>query len=152
MIARVMTHAELVAVAARWLRTMRCGVVLTERASVAAEIPDAIGWKYGASHLVECKVSLRDFRRDANKPWRKDGMGMGVYRWYLTPPGLLTDVYSLGQWGLVEWDGRRCMVRHQAGRRERVDFAAGEVHLLVSELRRYQLHGITYPALREKTK
>jgi hypothetical protein len=146
------THGELVDRAAKWLRgTLGCGVVLTERFSVAVETPDAIGWKYGESHLVECKVSRADFHADAKKPWRQPGMGMGCYRWYLTPVGLLTPQDIPAEWGWIEAAPRRCAVRQQATRRDRVDFGAGEVHLLVSELRRYQLHGITYPALPGRT-
>src|ERR1700686_5875531 len=60
--AEVMTHGQLVERAVRWLRSYRCGVVLSEQACVSGEMPDAIGWKR-ANHsvLVECKVTRADF-------------------------------------------------------------------------------------------
>jgi len=55
------------------------------------EQPDAIGWPFrSGSHLVECKTSVGDFHSDKLKRWRAD-RGLGLFRWYLTPPGLLTD-------------------------------------------------------------
>ncbi len=143
-----MTHAELVDRAVRWLRKpMGCGVVLAERHSFAVETPDAIGWKYGVSHLVECKVSRADFRADASKRWRQQpDAGMGGYRWYVAPVGLLLAEDVPAPFGFVEATDRVMLVRRKAERLPNWSLQS-EVHLLVSELRRYQLHGITYPAL-----
>src|SRR5690242_17047993 len=97
-----LTHAALVELAARWLRsTMKCSLVVAERlAPGALEAPDAIGWRYnGASILVECKTSLADWRADQKKPTRAGAAsGMGRARWYLTPPGLLAGRELTG-WG-----------------------------------------------------
>ena len=70
--AEVMTHGQLVERAVRWLRSYRCGVVLSEQACVSGEMPDAIGWKR-ANHsvLVECKVTRADFLADRGKPFRE---------------------------------------------------------------------------------
>lgn len=103
-----MTHADLVARAVRWLRNTRgCGVVLDEWVSRSPETPDAIGWAEGGreSHLVECKTSLSDFYADARKPGRRGAGGLGRYRWYLTPPKLLTADRvrkNRPRWGLLE--------------------------------------------------
>jgi hypothetical protein len=83
---------------------MNCRAVLCEVNIGLSECPDAIGWTGGCqSHLVEVKISRADFRADKEKPFRKiptDGMGM--YRWFMTPPGLLDlDDISDG-WGLLE--------------------------------------------------
>jgi len=86
-----MTHAQLVEKAVRWLRSYRCGVVLSEQACVSGEMPDAIGWKR-ASHsvLIECKVTRADFLADRDKPFRqKPEQGVGCERFYLTPGALL---------------------------------------------------------------
>jgi hypothetical protein len=40
-----MTHVELVARAARWLRTQGCPIVFAELVTTAGESPDAIGWR-----------------------------------------------------------------------------------------------------------
>ena len=68
-----MTHAQLVQQAVRWLRSRRCGVVLSEQACASGEMPDAIGWKRAChSVLVECKISHADFLADREKPWRQN--------------------------------------------------------------------------------
>ena len=74
----MVTHAELVERAVRWLRgTMGCGVVLCERDAGVGEIPDAIGWRLRdvASHLVECKVTRADFFADLKKQHRANHLG-----------------------------------------------------------------------------
>src|ERR1700689_4914076 len=89
--ADLMTHAQLVEHAVRWLRSYRCGVVLSEQACVSGEMPDAIGWKR-ANHsvLVECKITRADFLADRAKPFRsKPERGVGCERFYLTPANLL---------------------------------------------------------------
>jgi hypothetical protein len=101
-----MTHAELVQRAARWLaKTKRCAVVATEIATSSAtgESPDAIGWWGGWSHLVECKASRSDFLADKRKPFRIDpAQGLGDYRWYMAPPGLISPEELPAGWGLLE--------------------------------------------------
>ena len=67
-----MTHADLVTVAAKWLRTRkRCSVVVTELVSSTAEQPDALGYREQLPMLVECKTgdtapapALRRFARE----------------------------------------------------------------------------------------
>lgn len=143
-----MTHGELVERAAKWLRnTKHCGVVLTERSSYAGEIPDAIGWNNGFAHVVECKVSRSDFLADQQKKWRREpSRGMGLYRWFFAPSGLLRADEMPPLFGLVEVAGRSCRVV-KAAEEHQPHNRASEILLLVSELRRYQLHGITYPPL-----
>lgn len=112
MTAGQVTHAELVKRAAVWLRRIqRCSVVVTEITSSGSEQPDALGWRFGASVLVECKATRADFLSDAKKPFRIfPETGMGNYRFYMVPSGLV----SLGEvpngWGLVEVEGRACRV------------------------------------------
>jgi len=100
-----MTHDELVARAARWLRgTQRCSVVVTETESGTYEIPDAIGWRnMGDSILVECKTSRSDFSRDMrHKNCHSPKMGMGRRRYFMTLPGLLFLEEIPQGWGLLE--------------------------------------------------
>ena len=86
-----MTHAQLVEIAVRWLRSYRCGVVLSEQACASGEMPDAIGWKRAChSVLVECKVSRTDFWADQEKLFRrKPETGLGCERFYMAPAGML---------------------------------------------------------------
>jgi len=115
------THEHLVKKAGNWLK-YKCGcrVILLEHVAYTfyGEIPDAIGWRQGGSILVECKTSLADFKADAKKRHRRRGphgknCGMGNWRFYIAPPGLIkADMLPEG-WGLYELHGRS--VRHAAG-------------------------------------
>src|SRR5216110_2482193 len=112
-----MTHAQLVERAVRWLRSYRCGVVLSEQACVSGETPDAIGWKRAChSVLVECKVTRADFLADRAKPFRqKPENGVGSERFYLTPSGFVKPEELPAGWGLLELRrGRIEMVRVSA--------------------------------------
>ncbi len=106
-VASTLTHADLVELAVAWLRTRarRMMVVAPEaQGHSTSEYPDAIGWTaYGSSILIECKTSLADFRRDRDKWFRREPeRGMGVLRYFLTPPGLLTGQALPERWGLLE--------------------------------------------------
>jgi hypothetical protein len=137
-----MNHAQLVAKAVRWLRSYRCGVVLSEQACVSGEMPDAIGWKQ-ASHsvLVECKITRADFLADREKPFRrKPERGVGSERFYLTPPALIKLEELPTGWGLLEYRrGHIEMVQPSAKNlRTAVGFRY-EMNLLLSSLRRVEV-------------
>ena len=138
------THAELVEIAAKWLTRQGCNVVLSER-NAGGECPDAIGWYCSGftSTVVECKVSLADFRADAVKVWRNQP-SMGVTRWYLAPKGLLMAQAMPPGWGLLEWTGKVVRVKQQAGGVPSQRDEREEARLLLSELRIYHAQGITY--------
>ena len=137
-----MTHAQLVEKAVRWLRSYRCGVVLSEQACASGEMPDAIGWKKAChSVLVECKVSRADFLVDREKPFRqKPKHAVGNERFYLTLPGLIT-VDDLPQgWGLLEYSRGRIEMVHASAKdlRTAVGFRY-EMNLLLASLRRVEV-------------
>lgn len=100
-----MTHDELVTRAVLWLRkAKKCRVVVWRPNVLTYEQPDAMGWTAGAvSFVAECKASRSDFLRDADKAFRRfPSLGMGVYRFYFTPPGLLKESDVPEGWGLAE--------------------------------------------------
>jgi hypothetical protein len=138
----VMTHAQLVEKAVRWLRRYRCGVVLSEQACVSGEMPDAIGWKR-ASHsvLVECKVTRADFLADRAKPFRlKPEQGVGSERFYLTPASLLRPEELPAGWGLLEIRSRGVeMVRPSARNLRTATGFRYEMNLLLASLRRVEV-------------
>ena len=137
-----MTHAQLVEKAVRWLRSYRCGVVLSEQACVSGEMPDAIGWKR-ANHsvLIECKVTRADFLADRAKPFRlKPEKGVGSERFYLTPPSLVKVEELSAGWGLLELRGGRIEMLHASAKNLRT--ATGlryEMNLLLASLRRVEV-------------
>lgn len=155
-----MTHAELVVLAGVWLKRQRCGIVLLEHRG-GYEEPDAIGWKCASeSLLVECKVSVSDFRADQQKAGRTDPTRRLADRcYYMTPTGLLK-VYPGGSthadmlpqgWGLIETDGARFRVMFEAAtlaeiRRTDASYL-NERGVLYRELRRYKAQGISYKPL-----
>lgn len=71
---------------------------------MSSEVPDAIGWTQSGrlSYLVECKASRGDFLADKKKPHRQpDGKGMGCYRYFMCPPGLIKADELPTRWGLL---------------------------------------------------
>ncbi len=137
-----MTHAQLVDRAVRWLRSYRCGVVLSEQACVSGEMPDALGWKQAChSVLVECKVTRADFLADRAKPFRvKSDKGVGSERFYLTPPGLIQNKELPPGWGLLEL--RRGGVEMVQASAKNLRTATGfryEMNLLLASLRRVEV-------------
>lgn len=108
------THAELCQKAVNWLKRGHtaggygCPNAFSEipAGSNGGEIPDAIGIKTAEgieTIVVEVKVSVSDFKADGKKPHRKNPvMGMGNYRYFLCPKGLI-DISELpDKWGLIE--------------------------------------------------
>ena len=134
---RIMTHEDLRRAAVRWLTSRkRCSVVLSEMTSSAMEIPDAIGWKYASSCLIECKMSRSDFRANGNKCFIRSGRGLGAQRYYLCPAEVITisDIEGC-DYGLLWLIGdRRIKIVRDAPSRETDPH--GEICMLVSALRR----------------
>lgn len=135
----MLTHADLVQRAVRWLmNTRRCVTVITEMASASREHPDAIGWQGSCAHstLVECKTSRGDFQADKDKHFRRDPrQAMGNTRWYMTPPGLVKPEDVPEGWGLIEAHPTCVRIVREAVTCKVTD-RAYEVQLLVSALRR----------------
>jgi hypothetical protein len=137
-----MTHAQLVEKAVRWLRSYRCGVVLSEQACASGEMPDAIGWKRDChSVLVECKISRADFQADRDKLWRcQPDVGVGCERFYLTPARLLRPEELPAGWGLLECRDRSVeTVKRSAQNLRTAKGFRYEMNLLLASLRRVEV-------------
>lgn len=110
------THAELVERAVRWLKnSCNCLVVLSEQGGgLTYEKPDAIGWKDGASILVECKVSIADLRADFSKPSRKyPDLGIGSKKYYMVGRELeAAATRVMKEARMDEWTGWGLLVCH----------------------------------------
>ena len=120
-----MNHAELCEIAKKWLvrpnsqRGHGCHVALSEcRSGWGGEMPDAIGFRAASrvteTVVVEVKVSRADFLADAKKPHRADGEGMGVYRYFMCPEGLIQPHEAPARWGLL-WVNARGHVTAKLG-------------------------------------
>ena len=108
------THDQLNEIAQRWLLRAHsakgpgCNVAFTEVGGMFhGERADAWGYRlFGnscpGSFLVEVKISRSDFLADAKKPHRNGKkLGMGNYRYYLCPEGLLYPDDLPEKWGLI---------------------------------------------------
>lgn len=94
-------HHELVAPGAKWLKRQGFSVVATELVTGGTrEQADAIGFRSNCSALIEAKASRSDFLADARKPHLMAG-GLGVYRFYLCPPGVIEIADLPARWGLL---------------------------------------------------
>ncbi|HFK8535649.1 adenylosuccinate synthase [Pseudomonas aeruginosa] len=111
-----MNHADLCAIAVKWLQRANsaggpgCHVAVSEcRSGWSGEIPDAIGFRAAGfedgSTVVECKTSRADFLADRKKAHRAAG-GMGNWRYFLAPEGLISPNELPEGWGLLTVNGR----------------------------------------------
>lgn len=98
-------HDILCTKAEEWLKRQGCKVTFHDRfraVTGTGEQPDAIGWRSGASILIECKASRSDFLSDRGKRFRADpAMGMGDWRFYFCPPGVILPGDLPEGWGLM---------------------------------------------------
>lgn len=119
------SHVDLCNLAVKWLKRPNsqhghgCHVAVSEvKTGWSGEIPDAIGfraagWQDG-SVVVEVKVSRSDFLADKKKPHRQDGQGVGNFRYFMCPEGMILPEDLPNKWGLL-WVTRRGHVKPVAG-------------------------------------
>lgn len=101
-------HKQLVTLGERWVKRQGFAVVATELvigSTRTREQADVIGFRSNCSVLIEAKASRSDFLADARKPHRAAG-GLGVYRFYLCPPGVIAVEDLPERWGLLYAEGR----------------------------------------------
>lgn len=107
-----MTHRDYCEIARKWLLRSNsqgghgCAVALTEcRSGYTGEMPDAIGFRAvdrdPETVVVEVKCSRADFLADARKPHREQGEGMGRFRYFMCPEGLIQPDELPTRWGLL---------------------------------------------------
>jgi len=98
-------HNKLCLRAAKFLRNNGFKVAFDDRFQAATsygECPDAIGFRNGVSCLIEVKVSRSDFMSDKKKRFRVNPeLGMGDWRFYLSPPGIIEVEDLPAGWGLL---------------------------------------------------
>jgi hypothetical protein len=84
-----------------------CHFTIVE-AACYGENPDVFGVRHGLNRngmgtfLLEAKTSRSDFLVDKNKPHRLNpAKGMGKYRYYICPTGLIKPEEVPEKWGLI---------------------------------------------------
>ncbi|MZY06125.1 adenylosuccinate synthase [Acinetobacter pittii] len=108
-----LTHRQLCEIGARFLKRPEsanghgCHFTIIEP-SCYGENPDVFGVRHGIhSHgigtfLLEAKTSRADFIADRSKPHRLNPeLGMGKYRYYICPTGLIKTEELPEKWGLI---------------------------------------------------
>lgn len=101
-----MTHSELVNISYKYmLKHFSCGIAFKEIKTISSECADVIGFgSYQHSILFEIKVSRSDFLADKKKPFRNHPeKGIGRYRFYVCPKGMININDLPDQWGLI-WE------------------------------------------------
>lgn len=99
-------HRKLVSLGENWLKRQGFAVVASEITTGSTrEQPDVIGFRSNCSAVIEAKASRADFLADARKPHRQAG-GLGLYRFYLCPPGIIEAAELPPRWGLLYANGR----------------------------------------------
>lgn len=109
-------HKALCTLGVKWFKTNGFPVIASGIGAFGSrEIPDVIAFRSSASALIEVKVSRGDFLKDKKKAFRDFG-GIGTYRFYLCPEGMITvDELPYG-WGLLyEKDGKIIDVHRPSG-------------------------------------
>lgn len=138
------THEELVNIGRIWLMKPvagrpACTLAITELTTGETETPDCLGWSSSISVMVECKTSRGDFLSDKKKYFRRiPDMGVGMYRYYLVPAGLVSKAEVPENWGLIEVNEKgktRCVKRALA---QEANHKA-EVTMLLSLIRRVEI-------------
>ena len=149
----LITHDHLVDRAEKWLTQQGCGITFGDKFrshTMSGEQPDAIGFRDGLSILVECKVSRADFLADRSKPFRADPKkGMGDWRFYLCPPGVINIIDLPAGWGLL-WATEKTIKKVHGHPKGNCSWWSdkpfdpckrSETMMLVSALRRLKIRG-----------
>jgi hypothetical protein len=128
-------HGRLCHIAAKWLHSKGCVFAVAELTATCGEIPDAVGFKAWTTYMVEVKVSRSDFLRDKKKRVRQiPEKGIGDFRYYLCPTGLIQPEEVPERWGLLYSDGKIIKEIKPPLRQDSSHFSA--LNIAVSTMRR----------------
>lgn len=102
-----LNHRKLCIIASKYIRSQKgliqpYSVCELER---VGESPDAFGWGRGSTILIEAKYSRADFLSDKKKHFRiYREQGVGDFRYYICPTGLIKEHELPVFWGLLYVD------------------------------------------------
>ena len=114
-------HRRLCIMAGKWLMRRQnrpcCTYSVVELCPQTGESPDAFGWNSWTSVLIEVKTSRSDFLADKKKSFRiLPDEGIGEYRYYCCPAGLIKEHELPESWGLIYEVGGKLEVVRRASR------------------------------------
>lgn len=154
-----LTHKQLVEIGRKWL-SGKSPIVFAEISSCNEE-PDILGvncniklvknkiesHNYG-SVLIECKASRSDFKGDAKKSFRRmPTTGIGQYRYYLAPQGLIQENEIPYNWGLLEVDKKRIKIIKMALPYMEYNLK-NEMRIMISAMRRLKIEDGNHCSIR----
>lgn len=101
-----LTHSKIIEYSRKVLKRAgtrwKCGVTFGDLRTANVETPDVLGFQSGGSALIEAKASRSDFLCDKKKHFRKcPELGMGNWRFYACPTGLIKENELPNKWGLI---------------------------------------------------
>lgn len=137
------THDELSLIAGKWIKKHSQNILIPNCATVAIDMktleqekPDVIAWNGSCSVLIEVKVSRNDFLKDCKKPFRKmSEKGIGQYRYYCCPEGLISENEIPENWGLLYLNNKNKIEIIKVAEIQKSNLIA-ERNILISMIRR----------------
>jgi ribonuclease HI len=139
------THSELIKISAKWLKkhnhnikNPQCTLILEDLVAQTSsgEVPDVLGFNYWASVMIEVKVSRDDFLGDKKKMFRrKEHLGMGEFRYYCCPEGMIKESDLPAGWGLL-WLNEKKKIDIIVEPTRKQSNGSCEITMLLSKIRR----------------
>jgi hypothetical protein len=137
------SHDELSLIVAKWLKKHsqnilipNCATIAVDMKTIEEEKPDVIGWNGCSSIMIEVKVGRGDFLQDFKKPFRKyPEKGVGQYRYYCCPDGLIKENEITEKWGLLYLNDKNKIEIIKVAEIQRANMIA-ERNILISLIRR----------------
>ena len=137
------SHDELSVIVSKWLKKHEQNILIPNCATVAIDMktleqekPDVIGWNGSCSVMIEVKVSRSDFLCDFKKPFRKNAeRGVGQYRYYCCPYGLIKENEVPENWGLLYLNDKNKIEIIKVAEIQKSNMIA-ERNILISMIRR----------------
>lgn len=134
-----LSHKKLVKLGAKWL-SQKNPIVVTELATIGEEA-DAIAWSGSVSVMLEAKISRSDFLADRDKEHRRHSqLGVGDYRYFIAPKGLIKVDELPDRWGLLEVCDKGRVWKKEAARLFTETNKRHEIEMLMSVIRRIGQH------------
>lgn len=97
-----MNHKDIINASIKWCKSHGYHLILEEFVAGHMENPDVLAFGNAHSLMIEVKVSRQDFLKDAEKfPRRNPKHGVGNYRYYACPEGLIKENEIPKGWGLI---------------------------------------------------
>lgn len=137
------SHDELSDIVGKWLKKHEQNILIPNCATIAIDMktleqekPDVIGWNGSCSIMIEVKVSRSDFLCDIKKPFRKHAeRGVGQYRYYCCPYGLIKENELPEKWGLLYLNDKNKIEIIKVAEIQKSNMIA-ERNILISMIRR----------------